>query len=144
MCPPVRVQEFLLLLLLLCPLLLLLFLLSRHPWLPLSPWWTFHRHHSWCCWFWSGGAGLLQMIIRRGRPLANDHPEGPAYCKWSSVTPVTLVNSARNQIQSRGPFYNNLFLLIFFRVQAKPKHFKYYLNTGKSRHELYYNSNYNL
>ena len=24
------------------------------------------------------------MIIRRGRPLANDHPEGPASCKWSS------------------------------------------------------------
>ena len=40
------------------------------------------------------GAGLLQMIIRRdqafemiiqsGRPLANDHPEWPASCKWSS------------------------------------------------------------
>ena len=26
----------------------------------------------------------MQMIIRRGRPLANDHPEGPASCKWSS------------------------------------------------------------
>ena len=24
---------------------------------------------------------LLQMIIRRGRPLANDHLEGPASCK---------------------------------------------------------------
>ena len=24
------------------------------------------------------------MIIRRGRPLANDHPEGLASCKWSS------------------------------------------------------------
>ena len=23
----------------------------------------------------------MQMIIRRGRPLANDHPEGPASCK---------------------------------------------------------------
>ena len=32
----------------------------------------------------SGGAGLLQMMIRRDQPLANDHPEGPASCKWSS------------------------------------------------------------
>ena len=32
----------------------------------------------------SWGAGLVQMIIQRGRPLANDHPEGPASCKWSS------------------------------------------------------------
>ena len=55
----------------------------------------------------SGGAGLLKMIIWRGRPLTNDHLERPASCKWSSVTPVTpvtLVNSVRNQIQSCGPF----------------------------------------
>ena len=32
----------------------------------------------------SGWAGLLQMIIRMGRPFANDHPDGPAFCKWSS------------------------------------------------------------
>ena len=24
---------------------------------------------------------LFMLIIRRGRPLANDHPEGPASCK---------------------------------------------------------------
>ena len=29
----------------------------------------------------SGGAGLLQMMIRRDRPLANDDPEGQASCK---------------------------------------------------------------
>ena len=34
--------------------------------------------------WWSGGTGLLQMVIWRGRTLANDHPEGPASCKWSS------------------------------------------------------------
>ena len=36
--------------------------------------------------FWpsSGGAGLLQMIIRWGRPLATNNLEGPASCKWSS------------------------------------------------------------
>ena len=62
-----------------------------------------------CKWS-SGRAGLLQMIIQRGRPLANDHPERPASYKWSSVTPVTLVNSARIQVQFRGPFQNNLFL----------------------------------
>ena len=28
-----------------------------------------------CRWS-SGGAGLLQMMIRRDRPLENDHPEG--------------------------------------------------------------------
>ena len=28
--------------------------------------------------------GLLQMIIRRDQPLANDHLEWPATCKWSS------------------------------------------------------------
>ena len=36
------------------------------------------------CKWWSGGTSLLQMVIRRGRPLANDDPEGPASCKWSS------------------------------------------------------------
>ena len=35
-----------------------------------------------CKWS-SEGAGLLQMIIRRGRPLANVYTEGPASCKWS-------------------------------------------------------------
>ena len=29
----------------------------------------------------SGETGLLQMIIRRDWPLANDHPEGPASSK---------------------------------------------------------------
>lgn len=46
------------------------------------------------CKWWTGGAGLLHMIIwrgrpletiiRRDRPLANDHPEGLTICKWSS------------------------------------------------------------
>ena len=54
----VRVQEF----------FLLFLLLSRHP---------RHPHPS-------GGSGLLQMIIRRIRQLANDHLEDPASCKWSS------------------------------------------------------------
>ena len=27
---------------------------------------------------------LLQMIIRMGRPFANDHPDWLAFCKWSS------------------------------------------------------------
>ena len=45
-----------------------------------------------CRWS-SGGAGLLQMMIRRDRPLADGHPEGPlanddteglASCRWSS------------------------------------------------------------
>ena len=34
---------------------------------------------------WSfGGTGLLKLIILRIRPLANDHLEGPAICKWTS------------------------------------------------------------
>ena len=37
-----------------------------------------------CCKWSSWGSCLLQMIIRRIRPLANDHPEDPALCKWSS------------------------------------------------------------
>ena len=75
----------------------------------LSPWWA-PRHPS-CCWWSPGRLGLLQMIIlrslaivnfiQRGRPLANDHLEGWASCKWSSVTSVTLVTSARIQILSR-------------------------------------------
>ena len=36
------------------------------------------------CKWWSGGTGLLQMVIQRGQPLANDDPEGPASCIWSS------------------------------------------------------------
>ena len=51
----------------------------------------------------SWGSGLLQMIIRRIRPLANDHPADPATCKWSSVSPITLITSPRIQNQSRGP-----------------------------------------
>ena len=50
------------------------------------------------------------MINQRVWPFANYYQEGPASCKWSSVTPVTLVNSARIQIQCSGPFENNLFL----------------------------------
>ena len=62
----VRLQEFLLL------------LLSRQPCHPglvtsPSPWLLFC-----CC------CRLLQMIIRMDWPLANDHPDGPASCKWSS------------------------------------------------------------
>ena len=34
--------------------------------------------------WWSGGTGLLQMVIRRDRPLADGHPEGQASCKWWS------------------------------------------------------------
>ena len=28
-----------------------------------------------------GGSSLLQMIIRRGQPFANDHLDGLAFCK---------------------------------------------------------------
>ena len=56
-----------------------------------------------CKWS-SGGTVHLQMIIQRIWLLTNDHLKGPASCKWSSITPVTLVTSARIQIQSRGPF----------------------------------------
>ena len=31
----------------------------------------------------SGWTGLLQVIIRMDQPLASDHPDGPASCKWS-------------------------------------------------------------
>ena len=88
------------------------------PWCPLDPW----------------GSGLLQMIIWRIRPLANDHPEGLAPYKRSSVTPFTPITSPRIQIKSRGPFSHNLFLLLEFRASPqfqvhfkghiKPKHRK--------------------
>ena len=51
------------------------------------------HHLEWpaSCHYSSRGAGLLQIMIQRGRPLANDHPEekplannhleGPASCK---------------------------------------------------------------
>ena len=32
-------------------------------------------------WLSKWGAGLLQMMIQRDRPLADGHPEGPASCK---------------------------------------------------------------
>ena len=61
------------------------------------------------------------MIIWRERPFANDHLEDLDFCnRWSGGTglfqmidssPLTLVTSARIQIQSRGSFQNNLFLL---------------------------------
>ena len=78
----------------------LFLLLSRDPWSPLTPLWPLPppvtqvvvivvlrllllKQPASCKWS-SRGTSLLQMIIRRGRPLANDHPEGPALCKWSS------------------------------------------------------------
>ena len=35
---------------------------------------------AFCKWS-SRGVGLLQMMIRRNKPLASNHPEGPASCK---------------------------------------------------------------
>ena len=55
--PPVHVQEFLLLFILLVVVVTGLWQISHV------------------------GATLLQMIIRRGQPFANDHLEGPASCK---------------------------------------------------------------
>ena len=83
---------------------------------------NYHPDDSASCKCPSGGSGLLQMIIWRMRPLANDHPydpatltndhlEGPASYKSITRHPVTLITSPRIQIQSRGPFQNNLFLL---------------------------------
>ena len=46
----------------------------------------------------SGGTGHLQMISQMILPLANDHLEGWAPCKWSSVTLVTLVTFTRIKI----------------------------------------------
>ena len=57
----VRVQEF---------LLLLLLLLSHYPCQPSDPALT-----PWLILL------LLQMILQRNRPLANDHPEDPASFK---------------------------------------------------------------
>ena len=34
-------------------------------------------------WLSKWGAGLLQMMIQRDRPLADGHLEGPASCRWS-------------------------------------------------------------
>ena len=60
---------------------------SSPPSSPLSPPSPFPSSHpsvmlpscSCCC-----CSCLLQIIIRRDRPLANIHPDGPASCKWSS------------------------------------------------------------
>ena len=38
---------------------------------------------------------MLFLFLLLFRPLANDHPEEPASCKQSSVTPVTLFTFAR-------------------------------------------------
>ena len=70
---PISVQELL--------LALLLLLLSRHPWSPWCPPPPRHPGCCCCCCWSSGGADLLQMIIWRGRPFANDHPEESASCK---------------------------------------------------------------
>ena len=64
-----------------------------------------------CKWS-SGETSLLQMIIRKNQPLANDHLEAPASCNWHLVT---LVTSAKIQIQSCGPFKNSLFLFPSFQ-----------------------------
>ena len=43
----------------------------------------------------------LQMIIRRDRPLVNDHFEGPASCKWSfRKLPFSCVKSVSEHIPS--------------------------------------------
>ena len=60
----------------------LLLLLSCHPWSPLYPWWPPPSPRLLL--LLSGSTGLLQLIIRMGRPIVNDHLDGPAFCKWSS------------------------------------------------------------
>ena len=76
-CTTVRPQKFLLLLRLLF-FLRLLFLLSLHPWSPCHPGDTAVTPVVVI------GDGLLQLIIWRNWPLANDHLEGLASCKRSS------------------------------------------------------------
>ena len=70
----------------------------------------FCRYWCCCCCCCSCCCCCCSMIIWRDQPLVNDHPEGPASCKWSSVTPITELTSARIQIQCCGPFQNNLLL----------------------------------
>ena len=56
---------------------------------------------------WSSGlAGLFQMIIQMGWPFPNDHPDGPAVCKWSyGFLPFNQPSlNLRIMVQSRGPF----------------------------------------
>ena len=51
---------------------------------------------QWASFKWSTGwTGLLQMIIRMDRPLANDHLDGPTSCKlssgWTGLLPVIRI-----------------------------------------------------
>ena len=95
-------------------LLLLLILLSPPP----SPW---------------GGLLLLlllQMIIRRDHPLANDDPDWPAVCKWSTGWPAFCKWSTGgtgllqmiiriNQILLHFSFYSAANLLFLIGAQTK-------------------------
>ena len=71
-----------------------------------------HANNHPATWKWSSrGFGLLQMIIQRIRPLANDHLEGLASYKWSSVT-VTLVCAVKRTfffVKRTDRFFNGIF-----------------------------------
>ena len=62
---------------------LLLLLLSCQPWSS-SP------CHPGCCCCCCCLCCLLQMIIRMGRPFANDHPNEPIFCKFIKKTPASI------------------------------------------------------
>ena len=89
-----------------------------------------------CKWS-SGGSLLFQIIIRRIRPLANDHPEDLASCKWSSggtgLLQITIHHPCfpshpchpshlydRIHIQSRGHFSKQFFLVYLPGICLSP------------------------
>ena len=61
----------------------------------------------------SGSVGLLQMIIRINQPLANDHLDGPASCKWSSFS-FSVILLLHKNISSFSKYFPPFPLLFIF------------------------------
>ena len=71
--------------------------------------------------WWSGGTGLLQMVIWRDRPFANDHSERPASCKWWSGGTGLLQMIIRRAAAVRGGIGDStscIWKLTFFCVKS--------------------------
>ena len=72
------------------------------------------------CKWWSGGTSLLQMVIWRGRPLANDDPEGLASCRWSSggAGPLQMMIRTDRPLEKGHPKGAGLLQMIIWRAAA--------------------------
>ena len=71
------------------------------------------------------------MTIQMGLPLANDHPDGLAFCKWSSGCAgfLQMIIRISSFQQDSSPFFIFSKFLIFFQQTSSSKHFFFFFKS---------------